>query len=211
MKVTKTIGLLCVLILALPVVHSTSAALPYSTYGSENKWAGYKDYTEDNFDVRVVFNVYAVVDGQFDWPGDPSAIETDKYIYVYEIGNNGDQSNNHIGDFSLLYADGSAIPQHLMHNTTSQNDSSGGIAPDAAVTASQGEWVWSTDNGYIEAGQHSWLLMFSSDHAPTTGKFVFQEGQTEPPAPTPEPASIILFGSAAGWILTRRNNKHRSS
>jgi hypothetical protein len=215
MKAMKTIGLLCGLILAMLAVQSAYGitALSYSTYGSENGWAGYKDYTQDNYNVRVLFNVYDIALGQFTWLGQNPIPEEDKYIYVYEIINEGDQSNNHIGAFSLLYADGSTIAQHLMHSTSSQDDFSGGIAPDAAGTTNQGEWAWSTDNGYVETGQHSWLLMFSSDHAPTTGKFVFQEGQTEPPAPSPapEPASIILFGSAVGWIMARRNNKRRSS
>jgi hypothetical protein len=207
MKMTKAIGLLCVLILAMSVVHSASAALPYSTYGFENKWAGFKDYRNDNFDIRVLFNVYdtTLYPYQFSWSGDPMPTE-DRYIYAYQIINMGDESNNDIAAFTLLFADGSAIPQHLMHITHSQDDLSGGIAPDPEGTPHEGEWVWSSENGYIEAGQHSWLLVFSSDYAPVKGTF---EVQASGELPVPEPATIVFFSSAAGWILTRRNNKRR--
>ena len=208
MKVTKTISLLCVLILALSIVHSASAALPFSTYGYENKWAGYKDYTKDNFDIRVSFNVYDTTFGQFPWSGDPIPTE-DKYIYAYEIFNMGDESNNEIAAFTLLYADGSAIPQHLMHLTHSQDDNTGGIKPDPDATIYQGEWVWSGAYGYIETDQHSWLLVFCSDHAPVKGSFEVQAGGDQGVPEIPEPATIVLFGSAAGWILTRRNNKRQ--
>jgi hypothetical protein len=207
MKVTKTIGLLGVLILAMTAVHSASAALPYSTYGAENGWAGYKDYTKDNFDIRVSFNVYDQL-SPFPWSGDPIPAE-DKFIYAYEIMNMGDESNNEIAAFTLLYADGSAIPQHLMHLTHSEDNGSGGIKPDPDATPYQGEWVWSGEYGYIETGQHSWLLVFCSDHAPVKGTFEVQKGADVPIVP--EPATIIFFGSAAGWILTRRNNTRRSS
>jgi hypothetical protein len=207
MKVNKSIGLLCVLILAMSVVHSASAALPYSTYGFENRWSGYKDYTQDNFDIRVSFNVYDndLYPNQFDWDwlGDPMPEEY-QYIYAYEIFNMGDESNNEIAAFTLLYADGSAIPQHLMHLTHSQDN--GGIAPDPDGTPNQGEWVWTGTYGYIETGQHSWLLVFCSDHAPVKGSFEVQAGGE---MGVPEPATIVFFGSAAGWILTRRNNKRR--
>jgi len=208
MKIIRPICILCVLILALSVVHSASAKLSFSTYGYENKWAGYKDYTQDNFDIRVSFNVYdtELYPNQFNWLGDPMP-EEDRYIYAYEIENMGDESNNEIAAFTLLYADGSAIPQHLMHLTHSQDDNNGGIAPDPDATPYQGEWVWSGAYGYIATGQHSWLLVFCSDHAPVKGSFEVQSGADFPAVP--EPATIVLFGSAAGWILTRRNNKRR--
>jgi hypothetical protein len=214
MKATKFV-LLCVLILTVFVIHSASAAiLPYSTYGSENKWAGYKDYTQENFDVRVYFNVYDVDLQEFEWRlGDETFPPAgDEYIYVYKIFNNGDESNNFIGGISLFYADGSSIPQHLMHSTHAQDNYGGDIAPDPVVSTNQGEWVWSFDNGYIEANQYSWTLVFSSDHAPTRGKFVLEQGGNEgvpDDQQIPEPATIIFFGSAVGWILTRRNNKRQ--
>ena len=131
MKVMKPIGLLSVLILSMLAAQSACgiATLPYSTYGSQNKWAGYKDYTGDNFDVTVYFNVYEIDSGQFDWRGDPLSPE-DEYIYAYQIINNGDESNNSIGGFSLLYADDSPIAQHLMHNTSSQYRGFNSISPD---------------------------------------------------------------------------------
>lgn len=207
MKVTS-IGLLCGLLIAMLAMHSTcsAAVLPYSTYGEENGWAGYKDYTKENFDVRVAFNVYDNDLHEFEWLGEEPLPAGDEYIYVYKIFNMGDESNDNIGGFSLLFADGSAIPQHLMHITHSQDDGSEGIAPDPEGTPNQGEWVWTSEHGYIEANQYSWLLVFSSDHAPVKGTFKVQK---EGEFPVPEPATIIFFGSAAGWILTRRNNKRQ--
>lgn len=214
MKAMKKSSIVGVLILMAFAVQTASASLPYSTYGAENKWAGYKDYKQDNFDARVLFNVYSVASQEFSWQGENPIPEGDKWIYAYEIINNGDQSNNTVGYFHLLDLEGNPIAQHLMHNTDSQNDGSGGIAPDSTeTTGKEGEWGWSIDGGYIEAGQHSWYLVFSSDHAPTRGKFDIHAGlqQGDPGVPTPEPASIILFGSAAGWIIARRNKKQRAS
>jgi hypothetical protein len=214
MRVMKAVVFLCALSIMTLTVQS-AFALPYSTYGSENGWAGHKNYTQDGFDLTVVFNVYDISLGQFNWQGEEAIPEGDNYIYAYQIFNNSDSAKD-VAYFSVLDILGNVIPSHLMHSTGSQSDGSGqGIEPDPDATEpdAQGEWAWSPASGYIQPGRRSWYLIFSSDHGPVKGKFeVRASEETEPPVPeVPEPATIAFFGSAAVWLATRRNIKRRTA
>ncbi len=191
-------------------------SLPYSTYGSQNGWNGYKTYKQDGFDVVLYFNVYDVLayPTQFNWQGDVEMPASDRYIYAYEVVNTSNSSID-ISFFSILGFDGELINQELMHSTCSQEDGFGaGIAPDPQVSDDdeQGSWAWSAEGGYLTVNSRSWILMFTSAWAPTVGSFKIEPpGETEPPVPgdedIPEPGTIALFGLAYGLCVKRRTRK----
>jgi hypothetical protein len=217
MKVMKIFGLLCVLILATFMAQNTYGGyLSTSTYGTNNGWDGYTTYTSDGISLKVYFNVYdtEAYPDEFTWPSDAGVdmSSTDRYIYVYEVFNltGGDD----IASFSVLTADGGSLDTSLLNGTCSTEDNAGtGISTDPTVSTTQGIWQWSSSGGYLGADEHSWYLIYSSAYAPTKGSVTATvSSSSDTPVPeVPEPASIILFGSAVGWIMTRRNNKRRSS
>ena len=120
MKVMKNTSLLCVLIVV--ALAKNALALPYSTYGYDNGWDGYKTYNQDGIDLTVVFNVYDTVANptEFTWNGGAAMPNTDRYVYAYQIINNSDSQD--ISLFNLLDKSGNALPSSLCtalaHNRT---------------------------------------------------------------------------------------------
>ena len=110
--------------------------MPYSTYGYDNGWDGYKTYNQDGIDLTVVFNVYDTVANptEFTWNGGAAMPNTDRYVYAYQIINNSDSQD--ISLFNLLDKSGNALAEQLMHSTCSQSDGSLlSVAPDPEVSA----------------------------------------------------------------------------
>ena len=205
----NTILMLCVIIV-MGVFTQNSLALPYSTYGYDNGWEGYKTYNQSGVDLTVVFNVYDTVANptEFTWNGGTSF--TDRYIYAYQITNNSDSQD--ISLFTLLDKSNNPISQQLMHSTCSQSDGSSlSVAPDPEVSAQQGIWEWTASGGFISAGKNSWYLIFGSDNAPTKGSFkVSTASETEPPIPTPEPCTLALIGIASAMFAAKRGKKRQA-
>jgi PEP-CTERM putative exosortase interaction domain len=212
MKVMKNANLILCVIVITGILTQNALALPYSTYGSENGWQGYKSYNKDGVNMTVVFNVYDTVANptEFTWNGGAAMPDTDRYIYAYQITNNSDSQD--ISVFNLLDKSKNPLAQQLMHSTCSQSDGSSlSVAPDPAVSTQQGIWEWTASGGLLSAGKNSWYLIFSSDNAPTKGSFeVEAASQTEPPVPTPEPGTLALLGIASAMFAAKRGKKRQA-
>ena len=212
MKVMKNIDLLCVLIVVGALVQN-AMALPYSTYGVDNGWQGYKNYNNGGINMTLMFNVYDTVANptEFTWLGATAKPSDDRYIYAYQIINKSNSED--ISLFNLMETSNSPISQQFMHSTCSQWDGSEfSVAPDPKVSVEQGIWQWSSEVGYLTAGKNSWYLIFSSDNAPIKGTFrVEAASQTEPPVPeVPEPGTLALFGVASALYAAKRGRKHQA-
>ncbi len=211
MKVLKnSLMVLCVLIMTAACAQN-AFALPYSTFGSVNKWQGYKSYNQDGIDMTVMFNVYDNLTnpGEFTWNGAAVKPSADRYIYAYQIINNSNSQD--ISLFNLLDKSNNPLSQQVMHSSSSQSDGSAlSIAPDPCPE--QGKWEWSVSSGFLTAGKNSWYLIYSSDLAPVKGNFrVEAASQTEPPVPpVPEPCTLALFGIASTLFAAKRGRKRQA-
>ena len=84
-----------------------------------------------------------------------------------------------------------------------------GVAPSySGFDNDESKVVWKFEDGYLEAGDHSWLLVFSSDQSWVEGNYEI-EGVENPfpvaPASNPEPATLLLLTAGGGLLLTKRN------
>lgn len=211
-----------VMILLGSLARIASAApyyLPDSTYGEDNGWSGYKIFEneEENINVMLTFNVYDMqtYSDEVDWVSDIDFPDTDRYLYAYQLIN-ANNAQTDVTSLNLVDLSGNPIAQFLMHLTqaVADPDHADAVMPDPnpSDTDKQGSWTWSPGVGYINAGELSTFLIFSSAYAPVAGDFrVVVTEQSAPPAPSPEPASIVLLGGALAFIVSRRhtkNNRH---
>jgi hypothetical protein len=212
MKVMNCIKLLGVVIV-IAVLTQNAMALPYSTYGYENSWQGYKNYNDNGIKMTLVFNVYDTVANptEFTWNGGIVKPAEDRYIYAYQIIN--DSTSQDISLFSLLDKSKNPISQQLMHCSSAQSDGSAlSVSPSPRVCDEQGIWEWSAVSGsLLSAGKNSWYLIFSSGNAPTKGDFkVEAASETDPPIPeVPEPCTLVLFSVASALFAAKRGRKRQ--
>jgi len=228
MKVTKVIGVLSVLIIAVMLVQD-AAALPSSSYvdGNGKSWQGYKTYTQDGYDAVLEWAVYNVAANP--WAGSVQFPAGDQYIYAYQLLNNTSSSKD-IGSFSVLDIGGNPITQTLIHETQAVADGQG-VMPDPNPSAVQGEWKWTPGVGFITAGKYSAYLIFSSAYAPTVGSFTVKtpaESDSGVPGGTgatgatgttdttgavnqvPEPGILALLGIASAMFAAKRGKKRQA-
>ena len=189
-----------------------SATLPFSTYGEDNGWQGYKTYEENGFDCMLVFNVYdmAANPSEITWLGDVEFPQGDRYLYAYQLYSS-ELSTEDIGFFRILNIDGEEISQAVMRETQAVQDGEGtGVmtSPNPSPDNKQGQWTWAA-GAFISATKHSAYLIFSSDKAPIKGSFeVKSSEETEPPVP--EPTTFALLSGACGlYAITRRKKSQR--
>ena len=207
----KIIGFLSVMFFAT-VMAQIAMALPYSTYGENNGWTGFRTYEQDGFDMVVSWTVYDIVanPAEFDWAGPVPFPTDDRYIYAYQLFN---LAGDDIGYFSVMDLDGNPIAQELMNATCAQWDGSGqDMMPDPNVSRNQGAWEWTPMGGLVSAGSRSSYLVFSSPYAPTKGSFEVKvsSDQGDQPIPEiPEPATIAILGAGSAWLIEKRNKKRR--
>lgn len=207
----RKIALLGLLIVAALLVQNSSAEpaemLPASSYYQGFQWYNTVYLGEGVLGGRIDFAVYDTlgangnefVHAGFQTPG------PGQYIYAYQIFNDALFSDLPVASFSILNLDGSAVDEALMTDTGAQDDGQGGISP--APSDTQGVWKWQLGTGgYVYKHDHSWFLVFSSDHHWTVGSFDItypQEGSAPVPGDTPEPATIVLLGIGAAVLLRR--------
>jgi hypothetical protein len=186
-------------------------ALPYSTYGDENGWQGYKNYNKGGINMTLVFNVYdtAANPTEFTWLGATAKPSTDRYVYAYQIINKSDSED--ISLFNLMETANNPVAQQFMHSSTTQWDGSEfSVAPDPKVSTEQGIWEWSAEGGYLSAGKNSWYLIFSSNCEPVKGTFKVEAASQSNVPVTPEPCTLALFGAASALLAATRSRKCRA-
>ena len=214
MKVMKNTSLILCVVVITGVLTQNALALPYSTYGYNNGWEGYKSYNEDGVKMTLVFNVYDTVANptEFTWNGGTAKPSDDRYIYAYQIIN--DSTSQDISLFNLLDKSKNPLSQQLMHSSCSQMDSTLSVAPSPKVCTEQGIWEWSAaTTGLLSAGKNSWYLIFSSDNAPTRGSFKVEAASGSDPVvpdPVPEPCTLTLFGIASALYAAKRGRKRQA-
>ena len=210
----KVLTVATLLTLTAILAQDASAYLPSSEYGVETGWEGYRQYTEDDFDLWVVWTVYDIMN--YDVPDFLADIdfEDDQYVYAYQLFNN---DGLDIGGFSVLDSLGDPLLDSLAHLTQSIEDPeitspAGGVSPYSSTVAN---WVWNPGLGFVSTDQASAFLIFSSPYEPVAGTFEIRgsedsddfpstdtgSGETE----TPEPATIALFAFGAAWLATKKN------
>ena len=215
MKVMKNTNLILCAVIVMGSLAQNAMALPYSTYGDDNGWQGYKNYNKGGVDMTLVFSVYDTVANptEFTWNGGAAKPSDDRYVYAYQIINNSDSQD--ISLFNLLDKSKNPVAQQFMHSTCSQWDGSMlSVAPDPLVSTEQGIWQWSSERGFLTAGKNSWYLIFSSNSEPVKGSFMVEaasdEGSPLVTAPIPEPCTLVLFGAALALFAAKRGRKRQA-
>ncbi len=193
--------------------------LPTSSFQG-GAWNGESTYTDNGFQVLLQYAVYDTLsgnewvnDGGYEAPGDG------RYIYAYQVFNANSDTQD-IGYLKLFGAEGSALTGGEISGLGSQKDPTDDQFPEQGKKPFSGEFddtnkeiVWKFlnfggDFGVIGLAQQSYFLIYSSNNAPVMGNYKIEgppsEGDT--PIQTPEPATIVLFGTG-GLILIRKLRK----
>jgi len=204
--VMKRFRLLVLLLVATLFVQSASATLApmlessyydgYVFYGAEPDYTG-------GLKGRIDFAVYDDRDEYFSRNG-LHAPGTGDYVYAYQIFNDYAVSEEAVAYFALLGINGATID---LDSIGSQEDPESGIEPGSAYfndDESRIVWEFNGGAGYILAGDHSWLLVFSSDQDLVLGSYEIRAAEN---VPVPEPSVLALLGVGSVMILRRRKSK----
>jgi hypothetical protein len=190
-------GLILFLAVAFQTTNAALELLPESSYyeGSTT----YTIVTDDGILFgRIDFAVYDtwtypdefIGEDGFENPTD------DRYIYVYQIFNDEIYSDEEVAYFALL-----DIEDAPVSGTSSQDDLNDGVEP-ADYPA---EGVWDFEGSFIYDGDHSVFLVLTSDTPWVPGSYEISAGGSDVPVPDiPEPASIVLLGTAGLLIFVKR-------
>ena len=205
-KKMKRFGFTALLILTLCCSRSTWAVLSSSYYDGrvyyneqEEGIAGWIDFAV--YDTHAVGTDIELQANKIDESLFP---DQDQYIYAYQIFQYSNVALD-VTEFSVLDSGRNLLDESLINNTSAQDDEAGGISP--TISDIQGVWTWSLDgSGYISAGEHSWLLVFSSDQNLTKGTYDIKGSGI--PAPVPEPTTIALL--ALGSLIFTSRHRRRS-
>ncbi len=210
MRVIRKIVFLALLLIAVLFVQTASATIEPILKSSY--YEGYVFYGTEPDDGylkgRIDFAVYDTwdpvygneyIDVGIEAPGDG------QYIYAYQIFNDYDGvSEEAVAYFALLGIDGNTV-----NDIGSQEDSAEGIEPGSEYyDEDESNVIWKFDgvDGYIIAGEHSWFLVFSSDHDWVAGSYEIKGPQDVPAPGAPEPTTIALLG-LGGAVLLKRQRK----
>ena len=187
-------GLIFVMVVFIQTTYAALEFLPESSYyeGSTT----YSIVTEDGILFgRIDFAVYDT----WTYP-DEFIIENptdDQYIYVYQIFNDEIYSDEEVAYFALL-----DIEDAPVSGTSSQDDLNGGVQP----ADYPDEGVWDFEGSFIYDGDHSVFLVLTSDTGPVAGSYEIRTSGSILVPDIPEPASILLLGTAGLLILVKRPN-----
>ena len=192
-------------------VATTLTILPESSHYQGRRY--YRTYTQDGLlSGHIDFAVYYADDGDedefakagFTTPG------SGKYTYAYQIFNDEGDINAALEYFAILGIGEGAVDD-IAADIGSVDDESDGIdsttyyfGPHDAGTGPD-EAVWEFEGGILEAGEHSFFLVLSSDRDYTTGSYTVTKSiVSDAPVPTPEPGTLALLGVGGAMMLLRR-------
>jgi hypothetical protein len=190
-------SLIFVMAIFIQTTYAALELLPESSYyeGSTT----YSIVTEDGILFgRIDFAVYDtwtypdefIGEDGFENPTD------DRYIYVYQIFNDEIYSDEEVAYFALL-----DIEEAPVDGTSSQDDLNDGVEP----ADYPDEGVWDFEGSFIYDGDHSDFLVLTSDTGWVPGSYEISTGGSDVPVPDiPEPASIVLLGTAGLLIFVKR-------
>jgi hypothetical protein len=202
------------LILPLP---ASAVVTELPTAGALSGWAP----TGISFDFGITGRPFAgsifyAVYNASGYPG--SAPSGGSYIYAYQIFNNS-SSTAAIDSLSIgILGDAKAgkIKCDDFQSPNGIDASLSYFSPNAAAAQSAKFLFLSSPNGLVESGQHSVLLLFSSDDSPTHGFGVIEGGGVggrvdglATPLATPEPTTMTLLGAAGILSLIRKKRSAR--
>jgi hypothetical protein len=217
--------LLLFLLFAVLLTQTSSALL----VGTSSHYDGYTVFNDTLSNgsyalVMIEFAVYDNRDGQsggsefesvFSSQGvtPPDADEFGDFIYAYKIFNHS-SSEDMISYFALLGLD---EVENGMSDLGAYDDGTDGAQPsDYSFSGGDCVWQWlgfgEEGDGslrFIDLGDQSWLLVFSSSNDWTKGEYELRGiEESDLPAPeVPEPAVVILLG-VGGTCLLRRKRRN---
>ena len=201
-KVMKKIGFVYLAVTMAVFTQNASAVLTSSYYDGSVSYS-----TEDGLQGRIYFAVYDTQDAEHGNEYVANGLEKPgegQYIYAYQIFSSSFFSTGSVAEFGILDTAGEAVNTSLMNGTTAQDDKQGGIAPSPLESVTQGVWQW-VDGANIRPGDHSWLLVFSSDQHWTSGTYAIKAAtNVSVPESAPEPATLMLLGLGGAGLLARR-------
>jgi hypothetical protein len=202
--VMKKPGILVLLLVSILLTRNAGATLMPMLESSFHE--GYVFYDEGGLRGRIDFAVYDTEHGEYGDEYLDIGIEAPgegRYIYAYQIFNDFIVSEEAVAYFALLGIDESTID-----GIGSQEDPESGVQPgDTYVDGDESKAVWEFNGSdmYVWAGEHSWFLLFSSDHGPVEGDYEIR-GPDSVMVPAPEPSTVALlgFGSVIFFIKRKR-------
>ncbi|MHC4060647.1 MAG: PEP-CTERM sorting domain-containing protein [Planctomycetota bacterium] len=202
--VMKKPGILVLLLVSILLTRNAGATLMPMLESSFHE--GYVFYDEGGLRGRIDFAVYDTEHAEYGDEYLDIGIEAPgegRYIYAYQIFNDFIVSEEAVAYFALLGIDESTID-----GIGSQEDPESGVQPgDTYVDGDESKAVWEFNGSdmYVWAGEHSWFLLFSSEHAPVEGDYEIR-GPDSVMVPAPEPSTVALlgFGSVIFFIKRKR-------
>jgi hypothetical protein len=211
------------LLFAVLLTQTSSALL----VGTSSHYDGYNifDGTLSNGKYAMVMIEFAVYDNREGHPGGsefesvfsdmgllpPDADEFGDFIYAYKVFNHAG-SESMISYFALL-----GIDEQINGITDlgAYDDGTDGAQPsDYRFSGGDCVWEWSGfgEDGdgslrFIDMGDQSWLLVFSSPYDWVKGDYELrgtEQSDTPVPPEVPEPAVVVLLGAGGACLLRRR-------
>lgn len=216
MNVSRRIALLSLLVTIFSLLPANATlvgigALHETSLTDEegNIWSGSSQYDADGLFALVEYSVYDTLGGnEFETDGGFTNPGHGQYVYAYEVFN-ALSGTKAISAFSLLDIAGVDIDASLMGGATAIDGGDGGEAP-TPLEPTDATWKWDISTGYIQKGERSWLLVFSSNASPVEGSYTFET----PPindsiAVVPEPCTMLLLTMGATLLINRKNRCYK--
>jgi hypothetical protein len=225
MKLMRFICLLSVSLILMVFVQTASATLapmmPTSSYG-DGHWQGFDFYDielDDSSFLRgridfAVYDTFNMNTEESEWVSGLDLTGEGQYLYAYQIFNDYDgASESEVSYFAVFPEAGGSFGLDETSIGSSQDPESGVEPASGYLDDSSGMqvvWTWEPNpagSGPIDAGEHSWFLLYLSNYEPVAGTFDITQEQSELPAPgeVPEPSTIALLGLGAVLAVFRRS------
>ena len=211
MKLAGKYSIFMALVLMVFVAQNAVATLEYMLPESTHySGSTYHDILTDDgylrgridfavYDTQMYPDEFIGEDG-YENPGDG------RYIFVYQIFNDYNASEEEVIYFALLDILGAPISETgaPITGTSSVDDGSGGVEPSDYPD----EGVWVFENGVIFSDGHSFFLVLSSDTDWVAGDYEIKHADDDFPIPNvPEPVSIVILGAGFLSLIAGRRAK----